>query len=240
MSSTNKTTNYNLSQFLGSDKPAWLADYNQDMAKIDTQMKANADAATAADGKADANTANIGDLTYLSTTAKNNLVAAVNEVDNNADTAQGTATSAYSLANTANTNATTAINALNLGASTNITFSNSSIVVDNELKISKNSDGSICKVYGWARINASSGWNNYTTGDTGLRPSEQFTVEGTTLIQEVNTSTPGYSRPGSITFNTDGSLSFRVYGSSAGAPADILAIACIIVVKDLGDTPANQ
>ena len=62
MSSTNKTTNYELSQFLGSDKPAWLVDYNGDMLKIDTQMKANADAATAAqtkantaDGKADTN-----------------------------------------------------------------------------------------------------------------------------------------------------------------------------------------
>lgn len=62
MSSTNKTTNYELSQFLGSDKPAWLVDYNGDMQKIDTQMKANAEAAAAAqtkantaDGKADAN-----------------------------------------------------------------------------------------------------------------------------------------------------------------------------------------
>ena len=34
MSSTNKTPNYQLSQFVGSDKPAWLADYNQDMSKI--------------------------------------------------------------------------------------------------------------------------------------------------------------------------------------------------------------
>lgn len=45
MSHTNSTTNYELSQFLGSDKPAWLVDYNGDMLKIDTQMKANADAA---------------------------------------------------------------------------------------------------------------------------------------------------------------------------------------------------
>ena len=37
MSSTNKTTNYDLSQFVGSDKPAWLSDYNQDMSKIDDQ-----------------------------------------------------------------------------------------------------------------------------------------------------------------------------------------------------------
>lgn len=44
MASTNHTTNYSLSQFIGTDKPAWLGDYNQDMSKIDTAMKANADA----------------------------------------------------------------------------------------------------------------------------------------------------------------------------------------------------
>lgn len=57
MSSTNKTTNYNLSQYIGTDKPTYLGDYNSDMLKIDTQMKANADSAsnaTAAAGTAQA------------------------------------------------------------------------------------------------------------------------------------------------------------------------------------------
>lgn len=35
MSSTNKTAKLELSQFLGTDKPAWLGDYNSDMQKID-------------------------------------------------------------------------------------------------------------------------------------------------------------------------------------------------------------
>lgn len=35
MSSTNKTTNYKLSQFVGSDVPSYLGDYNGDMSKID-------------------------------------------------------------------------------------------------------------------------------------------------------------------------------------------------------------
>ena len=52
MSSTNKTTNYELSQFIGSDKPAWLVDYNGDMSKIDAQMKVNADAASSAASQA--------------------------------------------------------------------------------------------------------------------------------------------------------------------------------------------
>lgn len=52
MSSTNHTTNYNLPQFIGTDKPAWLGDVNPAMAAIDTQMKANADAASQAAGAA--------------------------------------------------------------------------------------------------------------------------------------------------------------------------------------------
>ena len=43
MTATNKTKNYQLSQFVGSDHPKWLVDYNGDMAKIDAQMKQNAD-----------------------------------------------------------------------------------------------------------------------------------------------------------------------------------------------------
>ena len=46
MSSTNKTTNYKLSQYIGTDKPTYLGDYNGDMLKIDTQLKANADSAS--------------------------------------------------------------------------------------------------------------------------------------------------------------------------------------------------
>lgn len=52
MTATNKTKNYNLSQFVGSDRPTWLGDYNSDMSKIDAQLKQNADgiASAAADG----------------------------------------------------------------------------------------------------------------------------------------------------------------------------------------------
>lgn len=47
MSSTNKTSNLELSQFIGTDSPKWLTDYNSDMQKIDAgvatvQTQANA------------------------------------------------------------------------------------------------------------------------------------------------------------------------------------------------------
>lgn len=60
MTATNKTTNYELSQFVGSDRPTWLGDYNSDMSKIDRQLKQNAD---------DVASAVAGGLTSVSHTA---------------------------------------------------------------------------------------------------------------------------------------------------------------------------
>lgn len=52
MTATNHTKNYNLSQFIGTDRPTWLGDYNDDMARIDARMKQNADdIASAAAGR---------------------------------------------------------------------------------------------------------------------------------------------------------------------------------------------
>nr|UWG15673.1 MAG: hypothetical protein [Bacteriophage sp.] len=50
MTATKHTANYNLSQFAGTDRPTWLGDYNGDMAKIDAQLKKNADATASAAG----------------------------------------------------------------------------------------------------------------------------------------------------------------------------------------------
>lgn len=50
MTATNHTANYNLSQFVGTDRPTWLGDYNGDMSKIDAQLKKNADAIASAGG----------------------------------------------------------------------------------------------------------------------------------------------------------------------------------------------
>jgi hypothetical protein len=60
MTATNHTENYNLSQFVGTDRPTWLVDYNGDMSKIDAQMKQNAD---------DIASAAAGGLTSVSHTA---------------------------------------------------------------------------------------------------------------------------------------------------------------------------
>jgi hypothetical protein len=52
MGYTNTTTHYSLPQYVATDKPKYLTDFNQTMEAIDTQMYTNAQAAATADGKA--------------------------------------------------------------------------------------------------------------------------------------------------------------------------------------------
>lgn len=68
MTATNHTENYNLSQFAGTDRPTWLVDYNGDMAKIDAQMKRNADDITSAIAGGITSVTHTADLTGNGTT----------------------------------------------------------------------------------------------------------------------------------------------------------------------------
>lgn len=136
MSSTNKTSNYELPQFVANDVPSWLGDFNQAMSKIDTQMKANDSKAQSAETNAEnANssatqalqTANQANTTAngANTNATNALSLATTANDNastakqnaatalqTANTANGLVSSANSTAQNANTNATKALNGL--------------------------------------------------------------------------------------------------------------------------------
>lgn len=116
MASTNKTSHYDLSQYVSSDKPTYLVDYNGDMAKIDTGINAaktiadtaataatNAQTAAetaqttantavtnaaAADTKAETAKTEIGTLANLATVVKTDLVSAINEVNTAATTSE--------------------------------------------------------------------------------------------------------------------------------------------------------
>lgn len=136
MSSTNKTPNYELPQFVANDVPSWLGDFNQAMSKIDTQMKANNSKAQSAETNAEnanssatqaletanqanttANGANTNSTNALSlaTTANDNASTAKQNAETavqTANSASGNASSALSMAQNANTNANKALNGL--------------------------------------------------------------------------------------------------------------------------------
>ena len=69
MSHTNSTTNYNLPQFITTDKPAWLTDVNNAYSAIDTAINT-------AQTKADSAYTNAGNAQIDATTAINNAAAA--------------------------------------------------------------------------------------------------------------------------------------------------------------------
>ena len=73
MASTNKTTNYELSQFVETDRPAWLTDYNGDMRTIDSTMKAISDVASGASGS-------ISELADRMSTAEGNISTNTNDI----------------------------------------------------------------------------------------------------------------------------------------------------------------
>lgn len=104
-SSTNKTANYELPQFVGTDKPTWLGDINEAMSDIDAGMHANATAITSmasdvatASATASQASQDVAGLTSTVSTLSSNVTA----VTTTANNAQSTATSALNTANTAN------------------------------------------------------------------------------------------------------------------------------------------
>ena len=73
MGHTNTTPNYNLPQFLGSDKPAWLTDVNNAMSAIDTAIAAAKAAADNASGAAAALATTVGGHTTQLETLSNTV-----------------------------------------------------------------------------------------------------------------------------------------------------------------------
>lgn len=112
MSSTNKTTYYDLNQYIGTDKPTYLGDYNSDMNKIDAGIHAADDKATTASQNAGSAIARVdgAEKTLQShTSAITTLQTDVTGLKENVKTAQTTATSAESKADSAQQTANSAL-----------------------------------------------------------------------------------------------------------------------------------
>lgn len=112
MSSTNKTNYYDLSQYIGTDKPTYLGDYNSDMSKIDAGIHGADDKATTASQNAGSAIARVGEVekTVKShTTAITTLQTDVTGLKESVKTAQNTATSADGKADSAQQTANSAL-----------------------------------------------------------------------------------------------------------------------------------
>ena len=235
MSSTNKTTNYELSQFIGADKPAWLGDYNTDMSKIDTGIHNAQTTATSADGKANANTTAIGTLSNLTTTAKTDLVNAINEVDTNADAAQQSADTA----NTTASGAATAVENLakyldikNFNTLT-VSVSGGATVDSGETRFHSayNDGGTLGKIWGTLQITKTNNQDTTVTlSDTGLRPTTQFTITDGVIMNPIPQQY-GEVKTIDLVVNTDGTATCVIPGWTNGIRVRVINQPYVIFAK---------
>lgn len=242
MASTNKTTHYELSQYVGTDKPTYLTDYNGDMSAIDTgiynaQTKADSafTLAGTAEGKADnaqltANTAvtnagtantNIGTMANLETTNKTSLVGAVNEVNSKINDTNSklnfTSFTTYDVSDLTNTNGGT------------LSYSG--------LTLASNSDGSVIKLYGQLVTTAPTQTGVIKITGSALRPTSEFVVKNSGFNIGYGSNGSTILEESEITFKTNGDIEIKVMGGSNWNRCDVMLTACIIFVKDFGDTP---
>lgn len=260
MSSTNKTTNYDLSQYIGSDKPTYLSDYNSDMYKIDAQMKVNADnIATAITGVQSATTtANTANATasQANTTANqanttaNSASTTAGNAQSTANSALSTATSAQTTASQANTKITNLETSLNISSFTNynqtndFTKNNVNLTSAN-ITVACNSAGDIFKVYGevvGTLPNPNTGGS--VSIQTALRPENSITIMAAGICGFSNAGHNEFNaiRATYISITTNGLLTITVPAMN-GTTTEIkrvILFPCLYFGKDFGDTPIQE
>lgn len=253
MASTNKTTNYELSQYIGSDKPTYLGDYNSDMLKIDTGMKANETASTANAGSISTINNNIGTMSSLETTASN-LVGAINEVKGTGDTNATNITNVdnkigdlSNLESVVKTNVVNAINSVieNFNLTSINNFSGNEISVTNgtlrggSITVASNQEGSLGKIYGVVNITCSGTSSPTISIQTDLRPTSNITINSGVISLNAGTNfIPSYS---DLTISTAGVVSFRVWNTNSinNAQYNCVLPACLYFIEDFGDIPVT-
>ena len=250
MSATNKTTNYEFPVFIGTDKPAWLVDWNSAMNAIDTAIKQ-------AETKADQAGTDVGSIQSDIITINSSLTtlnSAVSQlrIDTNANTGAINTIQELIGNGTPTTTDQTLIGAINElnNKKFNISeldLSQATIVVTPSVKLSNtsedlhvliNSDGSIGKIYGYfsGSISTALSANDdlVTIKIPGLNTTEAYDISGyvTTIL---NGTYPNVLSK--IHFNVGDTVSIKV-SSAPGSGATAFWInlpPCLLFFKDLGD-----
>lgn len=269
MSHTNSTTNYNLPQFVGTDKPAWLGDINPAMSAIDTAIKSAKDAGETADGKAtqaqataESVATNVDNLTNTVSTLSNTVTAQGGDINTNAINIQRNANAIEAVADHFNlTNFTTA----DMNDKKSLSALSSYVDFNNlSLTLAQNEDGSIFKFYGFLNIargasntanfskTAVPGLTGYYGIPTGLylrsAPSSAFVIQGGAIdvVQQSHSSIV----PVAI-WNLENSVGSdgQIYIYTNGNPIEYFSgqsswrtfyWACLYFAKDFGDDVIPQ
>lgn len=262
-SSTNKTTNYELPQFVGGDKPTWLGDFNGAMSTIDSAMHTNAsdissmasDVATATSTASQASsdvstlTSTVSSLSSdvsSATTTANNASATASSALNTANSANSTATSASTTANSASAKADAISAKLNLNSFETIGISDmtktggGTFQTGGTIYTAKNGDGSLCKVYGSFDLNTN-GSNGNVVIPTSLRPESELTINGLVIREIRKDNLCKYVDSPSVTIATNGNVTVPyTYRNETGDVCKIMFMACLIFLNEFNDQPIPE
>lgn len=202
--STNKTTNYELPQFIGTDKPSWLGDINSAMSTIDTGMHDNATAITGIESTVQTASATATqasqDVATLSETVTSQG-GSITSIGGRVDTLEtDNATNKANITNV--TGRVSTLEADNVVNKQNIAKNKNSIeglesylaltdnrglnnptigngtITNNSLRIGLNSTGTFGKIYGQIDFNNSSAQPNIKFVNTGIKGvTKEFTIQ---------------------------------------------------------------
>lgn len=258
MASTNKTTNYNLSQYVGTDKPTYLGDYNSDMLKIDTQMKQNADdiATAISSAQTATTTANQANTTAnQANTTANNANTTAESANTTANNAQSTANSALSTATTAQSGVNSALEKVNAVAQklnltsfetipySNITNTGGGSVYAGEIYTATNADGSIGKIYGRVVMHTN-GSSGKIVIPTQLRPKDNqgvatdLVVNGICITKVAKGAPVKNIDPATVTIKANGNVEANYNKfNETGDDFSFMFIACVLFLTPFNDQP---
>lgn len=233
MSATNSTPNYDLPQYVATDKPTYLGDFNKAMLDIDTNMKSIDNKASSAESSvatANSNASQALENANQASTKADNAQATATQAQttattakNTADTAQSTATAAQNTANTANETAN--MNTQNIANmkkwTTPVSIIDSGLNTGNNtyLNCSYNLELKMLNLYGrldFLRDNP----NNIILGTLPeeVRPSAIRTItNGLTPVYPIGQAGDGAGIPADLTINAQGQI--VLYNNGVGAPS---------------------
>lgn len=257
MSATNHTTNYELPIFVGSDKPAWLVDWNGAMTAIDTAIHT-------AEGKADQAGTDIGGIESSISTINSTLTSINNAVsqlrlDTNANTGAINTIQELLGNGTPTTTDKTVIGAINelnadFGDANDLytikstdtvpTFTPASGTMGSisAVKCLQSDADSVLKIFGTLEIDnlvltgSGSGQLACTIANTGLSIPEEFTVTGYTGIFLVTGQSDVKGLAVKLIFKTNGNVEVRIESALGAQTLTYLLVMlppCIIVNESI-------
>lgn len=247
MASTNKTPNYDLPQFVATDKPTWLGDVNDAFSKIDAGMEANKTSGesvvtrvTSLEETSAQHTTQIAEVTQTANTAGQTATAAQTAAETAGRLAQAAQGTADGIAESLNLNTVKEFNGSQMNT-TSCTVESRSIAWS-----ARNAENTIGKIYGLIYVESVTGGSGSTPHNISIKipqafgtvPSS-FNIACAAIVFKYDADSnlfPMYGFPG-VSILTDGTVNIQFSAPDVASDAGYVVYIppCMYFIQDFGD-----